>query len=336
MAVIHILASFLMRNFVFSMFAGGLFCACTPSHPSTAPAPTDADAAARAAIASERTIDPARIPESAIGVPPMSITSNDTTLAPLAYGLAELLSNDLARSSRLTVVERLRIDAVLRELRLSTSGAVDSASAARVGRLIGARRLVVGGVRQLPGGDLQITAQVADVATRGVTTAVSARAPLARIIDAEAQLALQIFNALRITLTPAERAAIEAAPTRNVAALLAYSRGVRDESFGRYGAAAQQYRAALQADPGFVDASVRMSGVESRAGNTVVANRRSTRTTSSGNRAAAVAAGNVNSSLADLMDGGAAGAVAMGVASNITPVQQRLLVTITIFIQPTP
>jgi hypothetical protein len=178
---------------------------------------------------------------------------------------------------------------------------------------------------------------VADVATRGVTTAVSARAPLARIIDAEAQLALQIFNALRITLTPAERAAIEAAPTRNVAALLAYSRGVRDESFGRYGAAAQQYRAALQADPGFVDANIRMSNVESRAAATTVAsNRRSTRASSTGNRAAAVAAGNVNSSLADLVDGGAAGTVAMGVASNITPVQQRLLVTITIFIQPTP
>jgi TolB-like protein len=326
-----------MRNFAISMLAGGLVCACAPGRPSTTPTPNDADAAARAAIASERTIDPTRIPESAIAVPPMTITSSDTTLAPLAYGLAELLSNDLARSSRLTVVERLRIDAVLRELRLSTSGAVDSASATRVGRLIGARRLIVGGVRQLPGGDLQISAQVADVATRGVTTAVSARAPLARIIDAEAQLALQIFNALRITLTPAERAAIEAAPTRNVAALLAYSRGVRDESFGRYGAAAQQYRAALQADPGFVDANIRMSNVESRAAATTVAsNRRSTRASSTGNRAAAVAAGNVNSSLADLVDGGAAGTVAMGVASNITPVQQRLLVTITIFIQPTP
>ena len=324
-----------MRNFASSMLAGVLVCACAP-HPTTTPSPADADAAARAAIASERTIDPMRIPDRAIAVPPMSITSSDTTLAPLAYGLAELLSNDLARSSRLTVVERLRIDAVLRELRLSTTGVVDSASATRVGRLIGARRLIVGGVRQLPGGDLQITAQVADVVTRGVTTAVSARAPLARIIDAEAQLALQIFNALGITLTPGERAAIEAAPTRNVAALLAYSRGVRDESFGRYGAAAQQYRAALQADPGFIDASVRMSGVESRAGSAVVANRRSTRAASSGNRAAATAAGNVNSSLADLVDGGAAGAVAMGVASNITPVQQRLFVTITIFIQPTP
>jgi TolB-like protein len=327
----------MMRQSLLSILLAVLMGACASGRPSTAPTPADADAAARAAIASERSIDPTRIPERAVAVPPMSITSSDTTLAPLAYGLAELLANDLARSSRLTVVERLRIDAVLRELRLSTSGVVDSSSAARVGRLIGARRLIVGRVRQLPGGDLQITAQVADVATRGVTTAVSARAPLARIFDAEAALAFQIFNALGITLTPGERAAIEAAPTRNVAALLAYSRGVRDESFGRYGAAAQQYRAALQADPSFVDAGLRMSGIEARANAAApVANRRSTIVAAQGNRAAATAAGSVNSSLADLVNGGAAAAVAMNAASNIMPVQQQLLVTITIFIQPTP
>jgi TolB-like protein len=318
-------------------FLGALASGCAGGRTSVAPSPADADASARAAIASERTIDPTKIPDRSVGVPPMSITASDTTLSALGYGLAELLANDLARSSRLTVVERLRIDAVLRELKLASSGAVDSASAARVGRLIGARRLVVGGVRQLPGGDVQITAQIADVVTRGVTRAVSARAPLARIFEAESQLAFQIFNALGIALTPGERAAIEAAPTRNIAALLAYSRGVRDESFGRYGEAAQQYRAALQADPNFVDASLRMTGVQGRAGgNAAVAPQRSTRTATSGNRAAAMAAGNVNSSLADLVDGGAAGAVAMGVASNITPVQQRLLVSITIFIRPLP
>lgn len=319
-----------------AVLVGVMVSACAPARPSTAPTPADADAAARAAIAAERTIDPTKIPDRSVGVPPMSITATDTTLSALGYGLAELLANDLARSSRLTVVERLRIDAVLRELRLASSGAVDSTSAARVGRLIGARRLIVGAVRQLPGGDVQITAQVADVVTRGVTTAVSARAPLARIFDAESQLAFQIFNALGISLTPGERAAIEAAPTRNIAALLAYSRGVRDETYGRYGDAAQQYRAALQADPNFIDASLRMGGLDQRASGNAATTRRSTRVASSGNRAAATAAGNVNSSLADLVDGGAAGAVAMGVASNITPVQQRLLVTITIFIQPVP
>jgi len=316
---------------------GAAAIGCAPARPTTTPSPADADVAARAAIASERSIDPTRLPDRSVGVPPMALTVSDTTLSALGYGLAELLANDLARSSRLTVVERLRVEAVLRELQLANSGAVDTSKAPRVGKLIGARRLVLGGVRQLPGGDIQITVQIADVVTHGVTKVVSARAPLSRIFEAETALAFQIFTALGIALTPAERASIEAAPTRNVAALLAYSRGVRDESFARYGAAAQQYRAALQADPSFIDASQRMLGIDARAANTAAptTTRRSTRI-ESGNRAAQLAAGNVNSSLADLAYGGAAGAVAVNGASNLQPVQQRLLVTITLFIQPRP
>jgi TolB-like protein len=307
-----------------------LVSGCASGHPTTTPSPADAEAAARAAISAERTIDPTRIPDRAVGVPPMAVTASDTTLSALGYGLSDLLATDLARSSRLTVVERLQLDAVLRELNLAKSGAVDTATAPRVGRIIGARRLVIGGVRQLPGGDVQITAQVADVVTHRVATAVSARAPLSRIFEAEAQLALQIFNALGITLTPAERVAIEQAPTRNVAALLAYSRGVREESYGRYGAAVQQYRAALAADPNFSEASLRMSNL----GGAVATSRPAATSKSSGNRAAQMAAGNVNSSLADLANGGAAGVIASSVAANPSPVHQRLLVTITIYIQP--
>ena len=324
-----------IRRLIFPACSLAFAAGCSSGRPTTTPSPAEADASARAAIAAERSIDPARIPDRAVGVPPMAITASDTTLSALGYGLSDLLATDLARSSRLTVVERLQLDAVLRELNLAKSGAVDTATAPRVGRIIGARRLVIGGVRQLPGGDVQITAEVADVVTHRVTKALSARAPLSRIFEAETQLAFQIFNALGITLTPAERVAIEQAPTRNVAALLAYSRGVREESYGRYGAAAQQYRAALAADPNFSEASLRMTTLGAQlATSAPAATRKSTRTASSGNRAAQMAASNVNTSLADLADGGAAGAIATNVASNVSPVQQRLLVTITIFIQP--
>ena len=86
---------------------------CSAGHATTTPSPAEADAAARAAIAAERSIDPTKIPDRAVGVPPMAITSSDTTLAALGYGLSDLLANDLARSSRLTVVERLQFDAAL-------------------------------------------------------------------------------------------------------------------------------------------------------------------------------------------------------------------------------
>ncbi|MGH7579786.1 MAG: CsgG/HfaB family protein, partial [Gemmatimonadales bacterium] len=182
------------------------------------------------------------------------------------YGLADLLTTDLARSGRLQIVDRLRLDAVLREIDLVESGRVDTATAPRVGRLVQARRLVLGSLTATPGGGLAIDARVADVASGEVRQAVSASAPLADILRAEKELAFRLFDQLQVTLTPAERGLVEQLPTRNVTALLAYSRGVRYEAEGRYGEAREAYQRAVQIDPAFRGAQERLESIDAEPG----------------------------------------------------------------------
>jgi len=67
-----------------------------------------------------------------------------------------------------------------------------------------------------------------------------------------------------VTLTPAERQSIEQRPSTNAIALLAYSRGVRDEARGQYEAAAQNFRAAVAADPSFGVARQRLQSVQTQ------------------------------------------------------------------------
>src|SRR5204863_174871 len=78
---------------------------------------------------------------------PFTVAGRDTLLTPLGFGLAELLVTDLSVSSQLQMLDRLRIDAILRELALVDSGVTDPRAAPRVGRLMGARRLLIGSVR---------------------------------------------------------------------------------------------------------------------------------------------------------------------------------------------
>ncbi|HKG95874.1 MAG TPA: CsgG/HfaB family protein, partial [Gemmatimonadaceae bacterium] len=118
----------------------------------------EVERATREAIQNERAIDPATFPPSTLGVTPLRVSASDTLIEPLGYGLADLLLADLARSAQLQVVDRLRVDVLLRETALGQSGAVDPATAPRVGRLLGARRLVVGGLTQLPSGGLRLDA----------------------------------------------------------------------------------------------------------------------------------------------------------------------------------
>jgi len=189
------------------------------------------------------------------------VDAADSSIGPLGYGVADLLMTDLARSSRLRVVERLHVNALLRELKLGESGQVDSATAPRLGRLLGARRMVDGSLTALPGGDVRIDARVADVPSAEVSGALSERAQLERILDAEKALAFRLLDELGVALTPAERAAIEQRPTRHLSAFLAYSRGVRDEAHGRYGDAQARYQEAESLDPQFALAARRRAAL---------------------------------------------------------------------------
>ena len=119
----------------------------------------DADRAAKEAVDAENRLDVARIPARSVAVLPFTVSEHDTLLTPLGYGLADLLSTDLAVSTRLVVVERLRIGAILRELKLVDEGVTDPHGAPRVGRLVGARRLLIGNISQSPTGAVRLQAR---------------------------------------------------------------------------------------------------------------------------------------------------------------------------------
>jgi TolB-like protein len=193
-----------------------------------------------------------------IGVMPFGVATRDTLLGPLSFGLADLLSTDLARSRQITLVERARLGEVLREQSLTQSGAVDTASAPRVGRLLQAKRLIVGDLRFTPRREILFIARVTDVTTGKVDTALNASAPLNDVLAAEKAVAFRIFSHLRVNLTPQERALVEQVPTRNLAVLVAYGQGVQAEVNGQYAAARAAYQRAAQLDAAFTPARQRL------------------------------------------------------------------------------
>jgi tetratricopeptide (TPR) repeat protein len=86
---------------------------------------------------------------------------------------------------------------------------------------------------------------------------------LEQVFDLEKRLALDLFAQLGVTLTPAERNAIEQRPTRSLAAFLAYSRGLAEDDAGRFDAASRYFNEAVRIDPGF--GAAQQKGQESRA-----------------------------------------------------------------------
>jgi hypothetical protein len=240
--------------------------ACGGKQPGTvSPERAKAEKAARKAVAEERSLDASKLEPRSVGILPFEVKPPDTALVALGYGLADLLTTDLARTKRLQVVDRVQLNAILREIGLVESGRIDTSSAPRVGKLVQARRLVLGYLGWTPKGELGLNLNIADVQSGDVRTAVAARTNINDILRAEKQLAFDLFDKLGVRLTPKERAAVEQMPTQNVDAFLAYARGVRFEAEGRYNAAAQEYRQAAGLDPGFKAAEAHLNAVQSAA-----------------------------------------------------------------------
>jgi curli biogenesis system outer membrane secretion channel CsgG len=80
--------------------------------------------------------------KSRIAVVPFRELGGQSTV--LGTYLAEKLVTDLVNSGNLDLVERSTLDKIMGELKLNESGAIDPATAKRVGKLVGAEAIVTG------------------------------------------------------------------------------------------------------------------------------------------------------------------------------------------------
>lgn len=241
-----------------------LLQACAPVVTRYAVRSAAADSAVQAAISRERSLQAADIPSNTVGVLPLRVVAADTSYASLGYGLAALMAGDLARTNRLVVVERLRLDAVLRELNLVRDGRIDPATGPRAGRLVGARRVIVGDLAIQSSGALELGSRVANATSGTVDAAFTGSATVRQIFDIEKTMVLRILEVLGVTLSPAERRAMERRSTQNLGALVAFSNGVRAEAGRDLERAVNYYDAATRLDPAFVEARERSTAI--RAG----------------------------------------------------------------------
>lgn len=221
---------------------------------------TQAEQTARLALARESTLTALPPEPSTLAVLPVTI-SGDSSFQPLSRGLAELITSDLALVRTLRLLERIQIGALLDELKLGQSERAASGTAARVGRLLRAERMVQGVASITRDGPVRLSASV----VRGdgtVRSGAQASGAFRRLLDLEKQLVFGLAAQLGIQLTDAERQRILRQGPRNLAAFLAYSEGLEAMDRGDYRTAAAAFRNAVRADPSFQTAQQQQQAAE--------------------------------------------------------------------------
>ncbi len=212
-----------MKASIFALCAALATAGCAARRPvSVAAAPVFDSPAPAAAPAPRRGA-------ATIAILPLNNNTGDADFRGLGGTLAEIMSVELAGRSDLRLVERARIEEVVKELRVGQAEIVDQEAAVRVGRLLGASLMAFGSFSKLGEGYI-LTARVVRVETGEIINAVVERGSQPGELDAMARAAIR--DALA---APAgARAPTGAVPSRRdaLADSLPTTRRVRPDAFG--------------------------------------------------------------------------------------------------------
>ncbi len=219
--------------------------------------------AMRARLADEARIAPTTEPRI-VAVYPLVYQGSEDRYAALGRGLAEFMTIDLGHVNQLQLVERVRLQELLDEINIAQGDHFDPSTAPRVGRLVGAGRLV-GGVYDIDGGDMQLSAAMWEVERADIEDLGLSTGALSVILQLQKQLVFRVIDAMGIELTEEERRNIEYIPTQNLQAFLAFSRGLESEDAGAFDPAGAYYEQALQLDPNFREARDRADEARGQA-----------------------------------------------------------------------
>jgi TolB-like protein len=213
----------------------------------------DARQWAKNAIKQEQTLEIVSAPNT-VAVLPFHNRSANPQLNPLQKGFAFLLITDLAQVEGISIVERIRLQALVEELGIGASGLVEKDSAPRVGKLLGAGYLVGGDLSSSQQTELGILSDLLQVKDQNSLGRPSADGRLAQVFDLEKKVLFEIIALLKVKLTKQQMEKLKKPLTTSYEALISLSLGLDASDRGNYTGAAYYYHKALDEDPKFLPA----------------------------------------------------------------------------------
>lgn len=172
----------------------------------------------------------------------------------LQKGIAGLMISDLAANPAARVVEREALQKLLDEQNLGTAGRVDPQTAAKLGKLVGARYVVTGVFIDFYG-DFRIDARLINVETGEIVKVESDRMQRDHLFDLIRTVAAKLMKDANLPALPRQASDQRLGRQVPTEALTYYSRALLYHDRGQKDKAVEMYQKALQVFPDFAEAS---------------------------------------------------------------------------------
>lgn len=177
-------------------------------------------------------------------------TSPKDEFARLDRALQSMLTTDLSASRDMELVERARLEDIRAELNLVNTGFLDSKTAAKIGKGVGATAVLTGSfwVRD---GKMRIDSRLVHVETGTIILAEEITGDVNEFTELEKQLARKVLDAAGVRLSAIETADLSKRHTSSLLAASRYGQALEAEDAGDLDEARREAAAALEVDPDF-------------------------------------------------------------------------------------
>jgi TolB-like protein len=190
---------------------------------------------------------------------------------PLGKGISSMMISDLSVVPEIQLVERERMQDLIKESELQHTKYFDSTTAVRTGRMIGAQYVVVGSFASVKP-QMRIDTRVVSVETGAVVKSAQVTGDQDKFFDLEQALAGKLIDGLGLALSPDEQNKVAAQQRANriddVSTMTAYSRALAAFDDGDYPEAVLRMGPAVAASPNSMLLRVAYSDMKRRAGST--------------------------------------------------------------------
>jgi TolB-like protein len=197
-----------------------------------------------------------------------ALGSAQTELAPLTVGIQDLLIYTLSGNDKLRVVERANLQQLMKEQDLGASGRVDAASAAKLGKILGAGHMIFGSFVTDTKGNMRIVAHSTNVETTLIEYNTSVEGKQADVMALITKLADQLNAGLKLpSLTTAMiDSTMKTAKKVPFQATLLYSRALAAKDAGNNAEAVQLLQKSLETFPDFAPAQQELKKLQPASG----------------------------------------------------------------------
>jgi len=172
-------------------------------------------------------------------------------------GLADFFENDFAKISGLKVVERDKIDFVLKEIEMSQAGKVEASTAVRVGKLLGAQIMIFGSLTQLDDKNAKMLVKAVKVETSEIIASVEKEGK-PDYFGMQKALVAELAEKLDIVLDKKTKALLDESGTESADAAGLYSKGLYYMDQYDYKKAYEYFKLAYEKDNTFAEAKRKM------------------------------------------------------------------------------